>query len=109
MRRIIQIVALLLLVIGLIYLGACIYSNYFAPQEGELDMPSENQAAYSLVVKNTATIILTNNCEVFGSEIGNRTFYLTGYWELIGSEFRYRDSNLTLPESVFGQIEYKRR
>lgn len=98
------------MVVFIAYFGMCIYGNVKNPDNDTgLEMPSKKDAEYSLVIKNTATVILTDEYEVFGSEIGNRTYYLAGYWELKGNDFVYRDSTITLSEQVFGQIDVKRR
>lgn len=111
MKMIIRILVIILMIGFIAYFGMCVYSNFFSPEAtaGQYDMPSSKEAAYSLLVKNTATVILTDDCEVFGSDIGSRTFYLTGYWELRGSKFEYVDATLSLPEQVFGEIIMKRR
>lgn len=110
MRRILQVLAIIVLIIVIAYFGMCIYGNVKNDDYNpDIGMPSKGDAKYSLIVRNTATVILTDEYEVFGSVVGNRTYYLTNYWELKGAEFVYRDSSVTLPESVFGQIDVKRR
>lgn len=106
MRRIIVII---LLVGALAYGGMCVYAN-MAPR-GKVDgnMPSTREAPYSLVIKNTATVILAKEYEVFGDTVGSRVYYLHGYWELAGTEFEHREATLVLNEQVFGQIDLKRR
>ena len=108
MKRIIRLMFIVVFLGLLAYFGACVYGNFFANQSG-IDAPSDNDAQYSLVIKNSATVILTNDYEVFGEEVGSRTYRLHGYWELIGTEFEYRDSNIVLSEQTFGEIILKRR
>lgn len=110
MRVIIKIAMIVLLIGVIAYGGMCVYGNYFGPGTAIGDkIPSASEASHSLIVRNTATVILTNDYEVFGSEVGNRTFYLHGYWEMVGRDFKYRDDTLVLSEQVFGQIDLKRR
>lgn len=110
MGRLIKIIMLVVLIATLAYLGTCIYGNFFAPGVNSgVDMPDSKDARYSLVVKNTATVILTNDYEIFGDDIGKRIYILHGYWELVGNEFKYYKGDITLPEEVFGEINIKIR
>lgn len=110
MKTIIKLLMILVLIGVIAYGGMCVYGNYFAPGTaiGD-DIPSKSEASHSLVVRNTATVILTDDYEVFGEEVGSRTFYLHGYWEMVGRDFRYVDDTLVMSEQVFGQIDLKRR
>ncbi len=109
MKRILRII-LIVVFIGLIaYFGMCVYGNFIEPTLSDIDLPDTSEASHSLLIKNTATVILTNDYEVFGEEVGSRTYRLHGYWELIGNEFEYRDGNIVLAEQVFGEIILKRR
>ena len=107
MRRIFRVLMIVGLVILIVYIGACVYGNYFA-DDGSIKLPSIKNAPYSLIVRNTATVILTDEHEVVGEE-GSRVFTLYGYWELVGGEFEYVDSTIILHEEVFGKINIKRR
>jgi hypothetical protein len=93
------------------YFGSCVYANYFRADENELDidLPDRKEARYSLVVKNTATVIMTDDYEVFGSEVGGRTYVVHNYWELVGTKFEYRVGDVVLHEQVFGEITVERR
>ncbi len=108
MKTIIKVIMIIVLIVALAYGGACVYSNFFANNSG-IDAPSDSEARYSLLIKNTATVILTDDYEVFGEGVGSRTYRLRGYWELIGSEYQYRDSDIVLAENIFGEIIFKRR
>lgn len=110
--KIFKVIALIGLVALLAYAGACIYGNFIAkpePVPGQIEMPKADKAAYFLVVKNTATVILTNDYEQFGDKVGERTFVLHGYWELVGSAFSYRAHDIILQEAIFGEIALKKR
>ena len=107
MKRIFRIIMVVGVVIFIVYIGACVYGNYFV-DDGSTKFPSVKNAPYSLIVRNTATVILTDEHEVIGEE-GSRIFTLYGYWELVGSEFKYVDSTIILHEEVFGVINIKRR
>lgn len=110
MKLIIKILMVVALIGFLAYGGMCVYGNYFGPGTSIGDsIPSTKDAAYSLVVRNTATVILVNDYEVFGDEVGGRTYYLHGYWEMIGRDFKYVDDTIVLSEQTFGQIDVKRR
>jgi len=107
---IIKIVMVVVLIGVLAYGGMCVYGNYFGPGTTISDnIPSTADAPYSLVVRNTATVILISDYEVFGEEVGSRTYYLNGYWEMVGRDFKYVDDTLVLSEQTFGQIDLKRR
>ena len=109
MKKILRII-LIVVFIGLIaYFGMCVYGNFIEPSLSDIDLPDTSEAQYSLLVKNTATVILTNDYEVFGEDVGSRTYRLHGYWELIGNDFEYRDSDIVLSEQIFGEIILKRR
>ena len=110
MKRIIKLLMIIVLIGVIAYGGMCVYGNFFGPDAvPSYEVPSKVDASYSLVVKNTATVILTNDYEAFGNEVGSRVFYLYGYWELIGREFKYVEDTLVLSEQTFGEIELKRR
>lgn len=110
MARILRITMLIVLICFLAYLGTCIYGNFFAPDASTgVKLPDSDDARYSLVVKNTATVILTNDYEVFGENVGQRIYILHGYWELVGNDFKYNKGDITMPETVFGEISLKIR
>ena len=110
MRTVIRILMILVLIVLLAYGAVCVYGNFFSDKGNiEIEMQRESEARYSLVVKNTATVILTNDFEIFGDEVGSRVYLLHGYWELVGTEFRYYDSDIVLSEQIFGEIILKGR
>lgn len=110
MSKLIKLIMLVALIGVLAYVGACIYGNFFAPGSNpSIDMPGADEARYSLIIKNTATVVLTDDYEVFGEVVGERTYILHGYWELVGNDFRYYSEDMTMPETVFGEINIKLR
>lgn len=110
MKRIFQLFAILIMLATIGYFAMCTYANCKNPETtADYEMPNKNSAPYSLIAKNTATVILVDDYEVFGAVVGSRTYYINGYWELIGQEFVYRDKTLSLSEREFGEIELKRR
>ena len=107
MRRIVSIIMLIGLICGVGYVGVCVYAN--VTQSEGVDLPDISEAGYSLIIKNTATVILTNDYEVFGGEVGNRHYQLSGYWELVDGDFKYREDSIVLSQEIFGEIILKRR
>ena len=100
---------MLIALIGtLAYAGACVYANFASPTSA-IDMPDEEEASYSLVIKNTATVVLTNDYKVLVDDSGASTYYLNGYWELTGDKFTYRSNEIILSEDTFGEIILQRR
>lgn len=111
-KTVVRVIFIVLLVVTIAYAGTCAYANFFAssPEEtSSVKLPSVDKAMYSLVVNNTGTVILTDSYEEFGDKIGARTYVLHGYWELRGKEFRYIPGDITLSETLFGEITMKVR
>ena len=96
-------------VVFLVWLGACVYANFIDKPEGQLDMPKASKAAYSVYIKNTSGLLLTNEYETKGTEVGSRIFTLHGFWEVRGSKFVYKKADVILDEAVFGEITVRRR
>jgi len=109
MKTILRIIAIVVFIGLIAYFGMCVYGNFVEPSLSDIDLPDNNEAQYSLLIKNTATVILTNDYEVFGDEVGSRTYRLHGYWESIGNDFKYRAGDIVLSEQTFGEIILKRR
>ena len=111
MKTLFKIIMIMLLIGGVLYLGTCAYANFFAGDttQGAVKMPAATEAAYSLIVKNTGTLLLFNEYEVFGSQVGERNYILQGYWELIGNEFKYRNQTINISEAIFGEVTLRRR
>ncbi len=116
MRRFIRasakILAGLMIVVMLAYLGACVYGNFIAKPKGTISLPSADKVPYVLAVKNTGTAILASKVVQIGpSTAGQRVYQLPeGYWELVkGGKFKYTKFNLTLDEKTWGEIDVSRR
>ena len=111
LSRIIKIGLICLILLGILYFGACVYDNFFGKHTlaGAVEMPDAIEAAYSLTIKNTGGLIFTSKYEEFGEKPGERIYVLHGYWELIGQEFRYHERDLIMNEQIFGEIILKRR
>lgn len=111
LSKIIKIGLICLILLGILYFGACVYDNFFGKHSppGAIEMPGANEATYSLTIKNTGGLIFTNKYEQFGEKPGERIYVLHGYWELIGQEFRYNEKDLVMNEKIFGEITLKRR
>lgn len=98
----------LLAVIG--YVGATVWSCAIGGNNpGQPDIPKADEAAYTVYIENTGNLIMTNDYESIGSEVGKRVFILHGFWELVGQDFKYKNSELVLDEGIFGEITVKRR
>ena len=93
-----------MLVVGVAYLGACIYANFIQREPGEYRVPSVTKAQYEITIHNTGKVLYADSYEYVGSE-----FILQGYWELIKSNFIFRDRQITLDESIFGEITVRSR
>jgi hypothetical protein len=100
---IIKGVMVLVLVVGLVYAGACVYSNFFA-KDGKPELPSADKAAYAIQVQSTGQVLFSNKIDDKGQLIT-----LHGFWELANTKFQYRKGDLILDEKLFGQIKVSRR
>lgn len=105
-----KIIALVLILIGVGWFGACLYSNFISePDTGLPEMPSAEDAAYGVHIENTGNLLLTNDYEVHGEKEGSRVVVLHGFWQISGNNFKFASSDLILSESVFGKITIRRR
>ena len=110
MGTIIKVIILGALLLLIAYVGLVIYSC--ATDQGDTsqpEMPKSDEAAYSVYIENTGNLILTDDYEVHGSEVGSRVFILHGFWELTGQDFKYKEGGIILQEAVFGEITVRRR
>jgi len=104
-KKMILILVLLVIVAVLFWIGMSVYANFFQKPEGSLpEMPDIEKATYSVLIKNTHNLLLTDEYEKQGT-----IYILDGYWQLMGQKWEYRDSRLVLDEAIFGTIEVKRR
>ena len=109
-KGIMTVVLVLVLVVVLGWIGVNIWScTMDKPNTGQLDMPEIAEASHSVYIENTGNLILTDKYEVHGVEVGSRVFILHGFWELTGQDFKYKDGDVVLDESIFGEITIKRR
>lgn len=104
-------VIILVVILGVIaYVGLVVWTCNVGPNNpNQADIPKVDEAAYSVYIENTGNLILTDDYEAIGSEVGKRVFILHGFWEMRGQEFVYKDSELVLDEGIFGKITVKRR
>jgi len=107
---IIKVILLIVVLAFLAWVGLTCYSNLIAkPNTGQADIPEKEEASYSVSIKNTGNLILTDDYEVHGSEVGSRVFILHGFWELRGQDFELVEGDIILDEAIFGEITIKRR
>ena len=106
-----KVIILAVLVLVILWVGLSVYSCFSrqGPTTGQIDMPTQDEASYSVYIENTGNLILTNDYEMHGSEVGTRIFILHSFWELRGQKFVYKDAEIILDEAIFGEIIIKRR
>lgn len=113
MSKIFKIGLLVVLIAGTSYGAACIYANVVAfkkaDAQAQVQLPPVSEAKYYVNVPANGNVFLTNNYETWGTKVGQRVFLLHGFWESVGSEFKYRARDLPLDEKIFGQMEIKPR
>ena len=112
MKLLVKIIATIALIGMIGYVGACAYGNWIAkepPTNDQPQLPDVNDAAYSLYVVNTGTVLFTDDFEQYGELVGERTYVLHGYFEQSGTGFVYKDTDMILQEQLFGEINLKRR
>lgn len=110
LSAIIKVMIIGVMVLAIAWGGVCAYSNFIAePDTGLPKMPEVKDVAYGLHIENTGNLILTNDYEVHGEEIGNRVFIVHGYWEVQGNSYKFTPGDIILSERVFGKITVRRR
>lgn len=110
LSSLIKIIILILLVAVVGFVGLSIWSAACArPGTGQPEMPCKEDAAYSVYIKNTGGLILTNDYEQHGQVVGSRIFVLHGFWEMRGKDFKFIASDVALDENIFGEIVVKKR
>ena len=108
--KFVQWIFIIALVIGIAYVGLVVWTCNVGPTNpNQPDIPNAEEAAYTVYIENTGNLIMTDDYELIGSEVGKRVFILHGFWELRGQDFVYKDSELVLDEGIFGEITVKRR
>lgn len=108
LSRVIKWIILIGLLAALAWFGMCVYA-LVNPDTGLSDMPDRDKAQYSLRIQNTGGLLMTDDFEEHGYQIGKRVFVLHGYWELSGKDFRFRDQDIVLDEAIFGRITVEKR
>lgn len=111
LKKILGFGILVVLIAAVVYGGMAVYANFIQkPGNGaDLKLPDKDKAQYSVMVKNTGGLMLTNNYEQFGQTVGSRVFVLHGFWERTGQDFIYRKADLPLDEKIWGIIVITRR
>lgn len=105
LNKVIKVILIVVLVGGVAYLGACIYGNFVnTGGTGTPNLPTVDKAAYTVHIENTGNVLLTNKYEQVG-----QVYILHNYWEMVGSQFKYRDHDLVLDQTIFGDITIHRR
>ena len=101
-------IAVILLVAVIAY-GAFSCFAILNPQTGLPNMPDQSEAQYSVHIKNTGGMLLTDDYELHGGTTGARVYILHGFWEMSGKDFKFRDRDVILDEAIFGEITIRRR
>ena len=109
LSKIFMVIILVIIIVVIAWVGLSVYSCFARQDVGMPDMPDQEEASYSLYIKNTGNLILTNEYEMHGAEVGSRIFILHSFWELRGQKFIYKDTEIILNEAIFGEITIKRR
>ena len=104
-KKLIITMVLLVVLAGVGWVGISIYANFIeSPFESSSAMPEKEEAKFTVLIENTNNTLLTAKYEHSGN-----IYILHGFWELVGQDWRYRDTDLMLDESIFGKITIKRR
>lgn len=109
LAKIFMVVILVIVIVFIGWIGLSVYSCFARQDVGQPNMPNQEEASYSVYIKNTGNLILTSDYEVHGSEVGSRIFILHTFWELRGKEFKFVEGDVVLNEAIFGEITIKRR
>ncbi len=95
---------IIMIIVGVLYAGTCVYANFMQKALGEYKVPSIEEAKYEFTIRNTGNVLFSGIYSTRGAE-----FTLTGYWELVDDKYKYRDSQLKLDQKIFGTITVRRR
>jgi len=109
LSKVIKVIILVVIVVVIGWIGLSVYSCFNRQSVERIDMPDQEEAAYSVYIENTGNLILTSEYEVHGSGPGSRIFILHSYWELRGQKFKFMESDIVLSEAIFGEITIERR
>ncbi len=108
--NILKVVLIIGIILAVGYAAVACYVNF-----GQNDpnapptMPDVREAAYTLQIKNTGSVVLAKTYEQIGDTIGKRIYILNGYWEISGNDFVYNDTRLIMNEKTFGEIVVRHR
>lgn len=104
LSRFFKIIIMIVVIVGVVYCGACIYANFIQSDTGEYKIPSEKQAEYEITIRNTRNVFFTDEYNQEGSKI-----ICQGYWELVDGKYKFRDREITFDKAIFGEIIIRRR
>ena len=96
-----KLALLVAIVAGLLYAGAIIYGNFFDKPDAityQLPQFTEN-AKYRVTIASSGNTFYSNDCKREDTKV-----ILTGYWEVSGKKYIYRNTVATMDERTFGQI-----
>lgn len=99
-----KLIVMVIIILGVVYCGSCVYANFIQGDTGEYKLPSEKQAEFEITIHNTRNVFYTDEYSQEGSRITCR-----GYWELLDGKYKYRDIELTLDKAIFGEITIRER
>lgn len=102
---ILKIGIIVVVVIGSIWVGLSIWGNIAEAQSGAPDMPDISKAEYIITLTATGQRFLTDSWE----SPAEGQYLINGYYELDGSKWRWRETDLLLNEFYFGDIKISRR
>ena len=97
---------ILAVVVCFAYIAACSISNWQMVYGNEYNIPDSNKAEYSLRIRNTGNILLTDKLERQGDIL-----LLDGFWQMNpkGDKFKYTKELISLDQSIFGPIDVTKR
>ena len=110
LSTVIKLIILVILLALVAWIALSVYSCFNRTTDTGLpDMPDPEEVTYSVYVENSGNLLLTDDYEVHGVEVGKRIFILHSFWELSGQKFKFKNADIVLDEAIFGVITIKRR
>lgn len=107
--KIITIIILIMILLGIGYMGLSVWSSCQGPNTSTPDMPDSTEATHEFYIENTGGLIFASDFEQHGEKVGSRIFNLHGFWEMRGKDFKFVQGDIILDENIFGEIIVKRR
>jgi len=106
MGKVIRVIMVIGFICLLGYLGACAYANFFSGDtaSSKIKLPEAKEAKIEVIIENSGMVYLTNVVTETGSIVK-----LSGFWELSGDSFKYRNRELILDRNIYGNITIHRR